>query len=125
MKLEQEQNNYLNKNLKFEFKPDAQFVNHSFSRNIELVLYRIVQELTNNTIKYSGASHITISLGFRQRTILLAVEDDGVGFDTNKIGESSGIGLKNIFERIRRISGKVSVVSKESGGTHFNIEIPL
>lgn len=120
-----EQNNYLNKNLKFEFKPDAQFVNQSFSRNIELVLYRIVQELTNNTIKYSGASHITISLGFRQRTILLAVEDDGVGFDTNKIGESSGIGLKNIFERIRRISGSVSVVSKELGGTHFNIEIPV
>lgn len=120
-----EQNNYLNKNLKFEFKPDAQFVNQSFSRNIELVLYRIVQELTNNTIKYSGASHIIISLGLRQRTILLAVEDDGVGFDTNKIGESSGIGLKNIFERIRRISGSVSVVSKELGGTHFNIEIPV
>ena len=84
-----------------------------------------MQELTNNTIKYSGASHITISLGFRQRTILLAVEDDGVGFDTNKIGESTGIGLKNIFERIRRISGSVSVVSKELGGTHFNIEIPV
>jgi len=120
-----EQNNYLNKNLKFEFKPDAQFVNHSFSRNIELVLYRIVQELTNNAIKYSGASHIIISLGLRQRTILLAVDDDGVGFDTDKIGESTGIGLKNIFERIRRISGKVSVVSERSGGTHFNIEIPL
>lgn len=120
-----EQNNYLNKNLKFEFKSDAQFVNHSFSRNIELVLYRIVQELTNNAIKYSGASHIIISLGLRQRTILLAVDDDGVGFDTDKIGESTGIGLKNIFERIRRISGKVSVVSERSGGTHFNIEIPL
>jgi signal transduction histidine kinase len=120
-----EQNNYLNKNLKFEFKPDAAFANHSFPRNIELVIYRVVQELTNNAIKYSGASRITISLGFRQRTVLLAVEDDGVGFDTNKIGENSGIGLKNIFERIRRISGKVSVVSKESGGTHFNIEIPV
>ncbi|MDD3488451.1 MAG: sensor histidine kinase [Paludibacter sp.] len=120
-----EQNNYLNKNLKFEFKPDAAFANHSFPRNIELVIYRVVQELTNNAIKYSRASRITISLGFRQRTVLLAVEDDGVGFDTNKIGENSGIGLKNIFERIRRISGKVSVVSKESGGTHFNIEIPV
>lgn len=120
-----EQNNYLNKNLKFEFKPDKAFANHSFPRNIELVIYRVVQELTNNTIKYSGASHITISLGFRQRTILLAVDDDGVGFDTNKIGESSGIGLKNIFERIRRISGSVSVESKELGGTHFNIEIPV
>lgn len=119
-----EQNNFVNKRMKFSLSVANNFELLKLSPNIELVIYRIVQEITNNALKYSNAHNVVIELGVVNKQISLVISDDGDGFDTTIIDSSKGIGLKNIFDRIRQISGKVTVFSKDKGGTQFSIEIP-
>jgi len=87
-----------------------------------LVLFRIVQELTNNALKYSEASEVVVELGLKNGLIALKVADNGIGFDPALLETAKGIGLRNLMERIRQIGGTVAIESKE--GTRFDIEIP-
>jgi len=117
-----EQNNFVNHDMAFSLKTNEYVLKANFSKSIELVLFRIVQELTNNALKYSKASQMVIELGYRDGNILLNVADNGVGFDSAHLEKAKGIGLKNMMDRIRQIGGKVDIQSME--GTQFYIEIP-
>ncbi len=119
-----EQQNFLSKDLKFQFNIDDETKNISLNKNLEIVLFRIIQELANNAIKYSGAKNLVISLSKSHNQILLTVADDGKGFDTSKIESGEGIGLKNISNRLERIDGKLKVESAPGSGTKFIIETP-
>ncbi len=82
--------------------------------NIEIIYYRIIKELINNTLKHAGASRIKIGLQRYDNTLYLYYSDNGKGFDFQKTIDSKekGIGLTNIMSRIKAINGKFSV----SGG---------
>ena len=72
--------------------------------NIEINLFRIAQESVNNAVKYSKAKSITIKLHEENSNLNLSIQDDGIGFDTNKLGKegnriNSGNGIFNIKER--------------------------
>lgn len=93
---------------------------HRFTKNEELLLYRIIMELTSNILKHSGASEATIQLIYYDDHLEIMTEDNGQGFSENKKG---GIGMKNIRSRINYLSGEMKIDTGPKGTTII-ISIP-
>ncbi len=90
---------------------------------IELVLFRIVQEALNNIVKHASASIINIYLHFNNSYLLITIEDNGKGF---KVSENYyGTGLQNIKKRTALLKGNCNINSIENTGTKIIIKIPL
>ncbi len=87
-----------------------------FAPKYEMVVYRIFQELINNSIKYSEGSVITVKLKFSGTTLFLSVSDNGKGFEVEKV-QAKGLGLKNIESRLSLMNGKYKISSKLHKGT--------
>ncbi|MCS6979059.1 MAG: sensor histidine kinase [Flavobacteriales bacterium] len=94
-------------------------------RETELSLYRIVQEILSNIIRHARTERIQVNLSLEGHEVHIRIEDSGVGFDTEKIDESRGIGWKNIFARIRLVNGKIRIHSEKNKGSQFLISIPV
>jgi signal transduction histidine kinase len=90
----------------------------------EIVLYRIVQELTNNTLKHAAAKNIFIQLNKHAKGISLSVEDDGKGFDAAEAINKKGAGLQNVQTRVDYLQGTMIIESSAGNGCSVNIEIP-
>lgn len=88
---------------------------------VELVVYRIINELIMNCIKHSCASDVMIQLIYQQRSLVVMVEDNGKGMKDD--GAETGIGLKNIRHRVAYIGATLTVESDQRG-TLFIIEVP-
>ena len=101
---------------------------HNFSKpdlpnaQIELHLFRILQELVNNTLKYACAKNIAIQLIRSDQTIQLTYTDDGMGFDLDNT-ISRGLGLRNIVNRARMIGGVLYLESAPSKGFKANVNL--
>jgi signal transduction histidine kinase len=94
---------------------------------IEAAAYRVVQEALTNVVKHSNAAGCQLHLQRLASSILIAVEDDGVGFDVARVqhaGASAGLGLVGIRERVAQVRGTVRVESAPSKGTRLTIELP-
>ncbi len=91
-------------------------------KGIETGLYRITQELLNNTLKHANASEITISVIPSGGTISFFYSDNGQGFSYEKA--SKGLGVNNIESRVSVLGGKIQWFSKPGEGLEVTIEIP-
>jgi two-component system, NarL family, sensor kinase len=91
----------------------------------ESVLYRVIQEIVNNIIKHSRANRIVLQLIKDDSELTVLIEDNGIGFDTSRINESKGIGLRNIISRIEFLNGTVHFDSTPGHGTNVVIEVPM
>ena len=89
----------------------------------ELALYRIAQELINNIIKHAQATTISLQLIHHGDTVMMMVEDNGVGFDQEE--GAAGIGLQNINSRATLLNGNVTIDSEPGSGTLVTVEIPV
>ncbi len=87
--------------------------------------YRIAQESLTNVARHSGASRVDISLRAEEGTLLLSVEDDGRGFDPERLGESKGLGVIGMRERASLIGGTLSIGAGADGGVRIELRIPL
>ena len=94
----------------------------NISNELAINLFRIVQELINNTLKHANASQIKITLSEFDTFISLFYFDDGGGFDMNSI--ILGSGITNIKERVSIFNGKIDIQTN-NGNTIFEIEIPV
>ncbi len=97
---------------------------------INLTLFRIVQEASNNAIKHGKANEIVIDLDYEDDFILLSICDNGIGFkkDFNietKENMVSGYGLSMMKERVLLLSGDFNIESKENKGTKILVKVPL
>ena len=93
---------------------------------IEVALYRISQELINNVIKHAAAKKISLQLIKHSQSIVLMVEDDGIGFETMRSkSDVNGLGLKNISTRVNSLNGSFYIDSLPGKGTTITIELPL
>lgn len=90
---------------------------------IQLNLYRILQEQMKNIVKYSEASFIEIALTFNSDRVKMRIYDNGKGF--NITSTIKGIGLKNIKKRIQSLSGNFFLSSAPGKGCEIIAEIPL
>jgi two-component system sensor histidine kinase UhpB len=96
------------------------------SPEVEITLFRIVQELLTNVAKHAMASRVTVSLAEDDGIVLLTIADNGVGFDpliSDQSGKQGGWGLLNIRERTESIGGRLTVESKPGHGTRVGINI--
>ncbi len=83
-----------------------------------------VKESLNNIVKHAGASVVTITMSLEQNYFLVAIADDGMGFDIN-CTRKYGNGLKNMERRIKGIQGTFAIETKLNCGTTIKFEVPL
>jgi PAS domain S-box-containing protein len=91
----------------------------------ETTLYRVVTELANNTIKHAQASIISLSIDESHRKIVVLFRDDGVGFDIANSKRTTGLGLRNIANRVESLGGQLTINSRLHHGTEIKIELSL
>jgi signal transduction histidine kinase/sensor domain CHASE-containing protein len=96
---------------------------------VEIALFRVVQEAITNIVKHAGAHNVVLSVEFKDSIIGIEVEDDGKGFDLEAVScradKTQGLGLLGMKERVTLLGGKFHVGSQPDGGTHLTIEVPL
>jgi signal transduction histidine kinase len=95
----------------------------------EGTLFNIIQESINNALKYAKAEHIWVRLKQTQDTLEVTIQDDGRGFDLQKILSSyeqrGSLGLLNIEERAKLIGGMAELHSAPGAGTTVRVMVPL
>ena len=97
---------------------------HKFTPQTELILYRIYQEIINNVIKHSGASSITIRIGYDTNQLSLSVKDNGSGIKSKDF-LLKGQGIRNMQSRAKIIGGRVDIRSENGEGTTVSILLPV
>ncbi len=91
--------------------------------NIQVTLFRIIQEQVKNIIKYSNAQQVSLQLWAAEEQVHLLIEDDGIGFVPGQV--SRGIGLTNIYDRARLVNGNVEIDTAPGKGCKLRVAIPL
>ena len=104
------------------FKINGEFygLEKRMASSVEIVVYRIVQELLNNAVKHSGATIILAQVMRNDDSLSITVEDNGKGF--NKETVQQGAGLKNIRSRVDYLKGQLDIKTTEGKGTSVHID---
>ncbi|MEN9299390.1 MAG: hypothetical protein RLZZ429_1703 [Bacteroidota bacterium] len=98
----------------------------SITKEKEIHIFRLFQEVLNNTIKHANASEINIQLYQERQEICMLIKDNGCGFDKEKVmDQGKGLGLQNILRRAGIIKGKVYLETAPGNGTEYLFRIPL
>ncbi len=93
--------------------------------SMEIIVYRIVQELLNNILKHAAASEAFVQLIREGDRLNIVVEDNGRGFDTTLAEHSKGAGWINIRSRVEYLKGQVDIHSEPGRGTLVTIEFTV
>jgi len=99
--------------------------NLQIDQTTAITVYRIVQELINNTMKHAAAKTALVQVTKSNGQLTVTVEDDGKGFDTAVLSRSKGIGWSNIQNRVEFLKGTLDVQSEKEKGTSVHIEIHI
>ena len=100
----------------------TRLVDERFDANIEVILYRVVCELVNNSLKHSDCQRIIIEINKVGNNIVVEYRDNGKGFNIVEV-ESAGMGLSNIKSRISSLGGKIRIDAKPGGGMSAHIAV--
>ncbi len=107
---------------------DIQSINRLFSKENQIIIYRILQETFTNIEKHSCASQIWISIKHKNGSVTLTIKDNGVGFDLklcmSKHGTERSLGLTTMDERARMLGGSFRIDSEKGRGTQIVFSIP-
>jgi signal transduction histidine kinase len=97
------------------------------SSEVEIAIYRVVQESLNNIVTHAHAETAQICLTFNRTTLQITIQDDGFGFDQEDVlvTGSHQMGLIGIRERIQSIGGRININSKPGHGTRITLDVPL
>jgi signal transduction histidine kinase len=98
---------------------DPRIIQARFAPNIEIALFRIAQEAVNNSVRHSRGTNLDIDLVYTDGQLVLAVIDDGQGFDVETL-EGTGLGLSSMRDRARAIAAKLTIDS-EPGETRIEV----
>lgn len=111
--------NKYNVSLYFDEKVQKSKIN----RELQLNLYRILQEQLRNILKYAKCKTIEVDLIVKNKKLKMRIADDGIGFDIN--AAKGGIGLSNMRRRVELFYGKFDIFSSPGNGCELVIDIPL
>lgn len=95
------------------------------NKDLQVTVYRIVQELVQNAVKHADCNRIIVELNVEDNVLHLEVEDNGRGMNVEKTASYTGIGLQNVQNRVQSLGGEVHVDSKKGEGTNICIELHL
>ena len=107
---------------KLDFELIVKDIENIRNPQLEINIYRIIQELISNVIEHSKANNVVLSVEKTNEFLSISVVDDGKGFNIEKRGR--GIGLKNINSRVQYYNGKIDLISSEIG-TRIKIQLPI
>lgn len=94
----------------------------SLNKNQELMVFRVLQEIAQNTLRHAGATHLQIKVNSATPAFDLVVTDNGKGFDTDLVLKSKNAsGLKNILKRIKLANLQIDLKSEIGKGTTYRI----
>jgi PAS domain S-box-containing protein len=102
---------------------DEKIQKSKISRDLQLNLYRILQEQLRNILKYAKCKTIEVDLIVKNKKLKMRIADDGIGFDIN--AAKGGIGLSNMRRRVELFYGKFDIFSSPGHGCELVIDIPL
>jgi signal transduction histidine kinase len=94
----------------------------------ETAVFRIAQEAVNNVARHSQAQHAIVAFAQRNGSVVLSVQDDGIGFDPEHVhtnGHGEGLGLMGMKERAALLGGRLELVSTPGAGTTVRAVIPV
>ena len=117
--------NKINKTNKLKIEFETENIPDRLNPEVEIILFRVISELINNTIKHANANKILILLIKNDDKISLYFKDDGIGFDVDTIMNSDhiGMGLKNVISRVKSINGNYTFSSSPNNGFTIKIDI--
>jgi signal transduction histidine kinase/ligand-binding sensor domain-containing protein len=96
---------------------------------LNVTVFRLVQEAVNNALRHANATAIRVSLSETENELSLVVEDDGVGFDPGAVAERTRrgehLGLLGMTERARSAGGRIELDSRPGGGSRIEVRLPL
>ena len=119
--------NFINKNPQLR-QIDVQFNTslrkERFNSDIEVILYRVVCELINNSLKHSGCTQIRLSLEHLYDRLYLIYSDNGRGFDVRAVTDC-GMGMSNITSRINSLGGQIDITSRPNKGMQASIVVSI
>lgn len=103
----------------------SKFMNlrRDLSTQVQLIIYRIVQELLANVVKHAAATEAFVQCSQDENMFYLTVEDNGSGYTQKDRHIRTGLGLENIKSRIDFLKGKMEVAGGSGKGTIVNIEL--
>lgn len=93
--------------------------------NTEITLYRVVQELVNNSIKHAQATEAIVQIEKQGSLLTITAEDNGKGFDVSILETAKGMGWANIRNRVEYLKGKLNIHSEPGRGTGVTIELTV
>ncbi len=113
----------INQNGKVNIQLSNELAEKQLKPEIEIAVYRIVNELLTNILRHSKAQNASLQLFVSEGILTVIAEDNGVGFDTNAM--VAGMGLGNIKSRVAALNGSMTIDSSPNRGSSFLIDIPF
>jgi two-component system NarL family sensor kinase len=115
-----------NSNSTIQFKYSSSVEDKTrYDEDFEMKIYFIITELFNNITKHSKATLAQINIEEKEAILIIHIEDNGTGFDTDIYNSQDGFGLNQIRARINNIKGKFKINSNEKEGTKIKLKIPI
>ena len=111
---------HLGQNETFGIQFTTNIQGQRFAYNVEVIMYRVVCELINNTLRHAAASKIKIDLQLEEGVLYLEYSDNGIGFDVNTLDIHEGMGLNNMRYRLQSGNGDIDIVSEYGKGMRAN-----
>jgi PAS domain S-box-containing protein len=109
---------------RFDLSLELEPLPAAIARDLALCLFRVAQEALNNVARHSGARAAVVTLRQVDGGLLLAVRDDGVGFDAASAGRRRSLGLASMRERVRLAAGTLDIESAPGRGTQVVAWVP-
>ncbi len=107
------------------FDYDIDMIDDCISKDVEINIYRIVQESLNNILKHAEASAASVKVRKTDTNIVITIQDNGKGFDVPSTMSKRGLGLIGIEERAHILNAKPSIYSEIGKGTRISLAIPF
>ena len=100
-------------------------LDQQLDNSFEISVFRIIQELVTNIIKHANANNATINISLYDKNLNIIIEDDGKGFEFNKLILKKGMGISSIITRVEHLEGNFEVDSTKGKGSSIIINIPI
>jgi len=94
-------------------------------RDVELTVYRVVQEALTNVARHAGVTSARVEVAVTARAVTVRIEDAGCGFDARETSSRRTGGLSGMFERMRLVAGTLAIDSEPGRGTRIDAHVPL
>ncbi|MEZ5195468.1 MAG: ATP-binding protein [Bacteroidales bacterium] len=96
-----------------------------FNENKEIMMYRVIQEMINNSLKHAEPKNIFLAMHVSTDKIAVKYRDNGKGFDVEEKMKLKSFGLNNIISRVKFLGGDLKIESEVGNGVECSFEVPV